>query len=246
MKVLILGAAGRVGRALTTVLSPDHDLVLGDVLALDDPRYIHADVRDPSQLRQAMQGCEAVVHLAIVDWPSLSAQGAGAYETAAFAVHVLGTYNVLWAAVDTGVRRVLYSSSVSAVAGYPKDEMVGSHHRHLGGGVYGITKGFGEELCRMFHHGRGLSVVILRLGNVFCPDLPDRSGPGGHPSRVHVDDVTRAFAQVLASPSPTFALVHVVGDNPGRHWDLEAARTLYGWQPTVSFGPDGLPMEAKA
>jgi len=54
--------------------------------------------------------------------------------------------------------------------------------------------------------------------------------------------VTRAIALALETPEPRYAIVHVVGDNPGRQWDLEAARQLYGWEPRYTFGTDGLPV----
>lgn len=244
MKVLIVGAAGRVGRAATVGLGEEYELVLGDVQPLDDPRYTPLDVLNPEQVQQAVSQVDTVLYMAIVDSSVFDHGRAPGYAHASFGVQVEGVYNVLRAAAETGGKHVLYTSSVSALNGYPEGQMIGSQDRHLGGGVYGITKGFGEELCRMFHQERGLPVTILRLGNVYIPELQghwQQAHP--HPSRVHVQDVVRALGLVLACPRPKFALVHLVGDNRGRHWDLEAARALYGWQPTVSFGPDGRPLE---
>jgi len=254
MKVLITGAAGRLGRTLTRALEASHDLLLGDVVHLDDPRFVPLDVTDLEAARAAARDCDAIAHLAILDWTGPAAGEAWRYAAPAVQVHALGTHNVLQAAWEAGARRVVYTSSVSAVDGIPRDTLVGSDCRHFSNGLYGMTKGFGEDLCRMFHQSLGLPVTVLRLGNLFIPesggawfgnvhisDLATCPAPGPTPSRVHVDDVTRAIALVLEASEPRYALVHVVGDNPGRLWDLEAARQLYGWQPRYTFGPDGLP-----
>ncbi len=241
MRVLITGAAGRLGRVLTAELESEYRLLLGDVRPLADPHHVPLDVRDASQVRAAVANADAVVHLAIVDSENFGGDNLG-YAQAALEVHVIGTHHVLRAAADLGGKRVLYASSVSAVAGYPPDVTVGSEDGHRGGGTYGVTKGLGEELCRHFHEGRGLPVVVLRLGNVYFAD-PSWNRHGSHPSRVDAVEVAQAFARVLATPQPPYALIHVVGDSAARRWDLEAARRLYGWQPKRRFGEDGRPAD---
>ncbi|MBM3477415.1 MAG: NAD(P)-dependent oxidoreductase [Armatimonadetes bacterium] len=255
MKVLITGAAGRLGRKLAPALEANHDLILGDVAHLDDPRFVPLDVTDLEAARSAARDCDAIAHLAILDWTGCVAAEAVRYAADAVRVHAIGTYNMLQAAWEAGVRRFVYTSTVSAVDGLPPGTPVGSDSRHYSNGLYGMTKGFGEDLCRMFHESLRLSVTVLRLGNLFIPesggawfgnvyvlDLATHPVPGLTPSRVHVDDVTRAIALALETPEPGYALVHVVGDNPGRQWDLEAVRRLYGWQPRYTFGADGLPV----
>lgn len=254
MKVLVTGAAGRLGRRLTGELGSRHAVVAGDVAALDDPRYVSLDVCDLDAVRAAAEGCDAVAHLAIVDWPSCGAAESLRHGPRALHVHVLGLHNVLQAAWEAGVRQFVYVSSVSVVDGLPPGTAVDSNTRHFSNEIYGMSKGFGEDLCRLFHHSLGLPVAILRLGNVFAPEgdgawmgsvyvpeLSEVSPPGAMPSRVHVDDVMRAIELALETPEPGYALVHIVGADSGGEWDLEAARYIYGWEPRYSFAPDGLP-----
>ena len=257
MRVLITGAAGRLGRRLTQKLEQDHGLLLGDINPLDDPRYRALDVRDPEAARDAVRGAEAVVHMAILDWPVCGAEEALRYAAPALQVHVLGTQNMLQAAWESGVRQFVYISSVSAVDGLSPQTRIGSDTRHYSNAIYGLTKGFGEDLCRMYHHSVGLPVAILRLGTLYMPEttgcwvgnefFPQAAQeppatPGS--SRVHVDDVTRAIALALHQTAPGYALVHVVGADSGHRWDLDAARQAYGWSPQYAFGPDGLLFEA--
>lgn len=256
MRILIAGAAGRLGRKLAKDLGADHELVLGDIVPLDDPRFVRLDVTDLDASRAAARGCDAIVYMAILDWPPCSAREAMGYTPAALQVHAVGVANLLQAAVEGGIGRFVYISSVSAVDGLPPQTRVGSDTRHYSNAVYGLTKGFGEDLCRMFHRALGLSVAVLRLGtiyiaeaggawigNVFRPDASEQPPVTPGSSRVHGDDVTRAIALALQAPAPGYVLVHVVGADSGDRWDLEAARQVYGWQPRFAFGPHGLPRE---
>lgn len=241
MTILIIGAGGRVGRILTRELGGEHDLLLGDVQPLDDPRFVPLDVLDFEQARQAVARADAVAHLAIADSVRRGGTGGVEYAQEQLQVQVTGTYNVLRAAAEEGRKRVAYASSISAVQGYPPAVMVGAEHRHLGGGLYGLTKGFGEELCRMFASDHRLPVTVLRLGHVYVEEHHGDEAPRHEPYWVHERDVARAFRAALQEPAPPFAIVHIVGDNVGRHWDLEPARGLLGWEPQYSFGRDGRP-----
>lgn len=254
MRVLITGAAGRLGRRLTGVLEGRHDLVLGDVAHLDDSRFVRTDVTDAETVRAGMQGCDGVVHMAILDWPACSSEKALDYTAAAIEVHAGGTHHVLQAAREARVRRIVHISSVSTVDGYPPETLVGSDTRPCSSGVYGMTKGFGEDICRMYHQNFGMPVAVLRLGNIYMPeaggawmgnifvrDSEKQQALKQAPSRVHADDVTRAITLALEAPEPRYALVHIVGADSGDRWDLEAARRAYGWEPRYAFGPDGLP-----
>ena len=118
-KALITGAAGRVGRVLTRELEPDHDLLLGDIQPLDDPRFVPLDVTSADQVQAAVARAEAVIHLAIANRTPETETSSWAYAHAAIQVQVLGTHHVLRAAAEQGRKRVLYASSISAVQGYP-------------------------------------------------------------------------------------------------------------------------------
>lgn len=141
---------------------------------------------------------DAVVHMAIVDWPPCSAEKSLRYAVAALQVHVIGIHHMLQAAWEADVRRFVYVSSVSAVDGIPPGTPVGSHTRHYSNTIYGMTKGFGEDLCRMFHYSLGLPVAVLRLGTVFIPE-----SSGAWIGNVYVPDLTAHPAPrpgVLARP----------------------------------------------
>ncbi len=112
-KVLITGAAGRIGSFLTRNLAGRYDLVLSDILEVTDTRgypYIQADIADLDATRALCRGIETVVHLGAdpsteATWESLLPR------------NVVGVYNVFQAAHEAGCRRVIFASSVNAVGG---------------------------------------------------------------------------------------------------------------------------------
>jgi nucleoside-diphosphate-sugar epimerase len=254
MQVLITGAAGRLGRKLTRALEANHDLILGDIQPLDDARFVHLDITDMAAVRTAVGQCDAAVHAAIMDWPCCEPKEALRYAGPAIQVHVVGLHHMLHAAWEAGVGRFVYTSSLSVVDGIAPGVPVAPDTRHYSNAIYGLTKGFGEDLCRMFHQSFNLSVAVLRLGTVFIPEgdgawqgnvhIPDLvayRAPDPPPARVHVDDVTRAIELAIETTEPRYALVHLVGGDSGNQWDIQAARRIFGWQPQYAFGSNGVP-----
>ena len=254
MNVLVTGAAGRLGHRLAQALEPNHDVLLSDIVPLDVPRFTRLDVTDPDAARAAVQGCDAVVHMAILDWPICPPEEALCHAPGAIRVHAIGTHNMLQAAWETDVRRFVHISSVSVVDGISSDTKANGDTRHFSNDIYGMTKGFGEDICRMFRDVFGFPVAVLRPGSIYMPeaegawignvhysDLTECPTPGTAVSRVHVDDVTRAIELALEASDPGGAPMHVVGADSGDRWDLGTARRAIGWEPRYSFSPDGLP-----
>jgi nucleoside-diphosphate-sugar epimerase len=186
--------------------------------ALSHVDLIEGDVGDLETVRRAMAGVSYVIHLAAMS----SVPHSVADPLVANQTNVVGTLNVLVAARDVGVHRVVYASS-SAVYGedpaLPKREDM--HTLPLS--PYAVSKQAGEHYCRAFHHVYDLPIVVLRYFNVFGPrqdptsqysavipkfiaallqgEPPVIYGDGGQ-SRdfVYVTDVVRA--NLLACESP--------------------------------------------
>jgi len=157
--LLVAGGAGFVGRNLAKkLLERGESVRIYDIrtgLDLSDPNlsFVHGDVGDQAQLRQAMQGVEAVFNLVSL----LPCSRAGRRF---WTVNVEGTRNVLEAAADAGVGKVVHVSS-SIVYGRPErnpcDETCTPHPI----GDYGRSKLEAEAVCKRFMD-RGLKVNIIR------------------------------------------------------------------------------------
>lgn len=175
MKVLVTGAAGFIGSHLVDRLVRDgHDVVGFDNFSngfranVDRIQgtfeFIEGDLRNMDDLHHAVRGVEVVFHEgALGSVPRSIADPQTSYD-----VNVMGTLNLLIAARDAGVRRVVYASS-SSVYG---DTIVSPKHEALTPNPlspYAITKLSAEQTCGVFTRVYGLETVALRYFNVFGP-----------------------------------------------------------------------------
>jgi nucleoside-diphosphate-sugar epimerase len=120
----------------------------------------------------AMSGCARVYHLAAQS----NVLGAVTDTDYSFTSNVVGTYNVLVAARDAGIERVIFTSSREAygeVAQLPVSEDQPLNPKN----AYGASKVAGEVYCRAFQNTYGLDVSILRLANVYGSGDRDRVIP---------------------------------------------------------------------
>jgi len=148
VRVLITGAGGNAGQAIArSVAGAGYDIRLADtvppppdVAALGE--FVRCDTRTPADARNAVDGIDAVIHLAA--WHS--AHTPPVSDATIFAVNVDGTFNVLEACRKSGVQAFVFASSMA----------------YGWGSVYSVTKVLGEELCRAYHEMTGAAVVMLR------------------------------------------------------------------------------------
>jgi len=178
-KVLVIGGAGFIGSFVVSELLKTNvgKVVIYDNFArgkknniaesLNDSRceiYPNGgDVRDVDTLNDAMQGCDAVVHLAAM-W-LLHCKD---FPRTAFHVNIEGTFNVLEACVKNNIKRLIYSSSASVYGDAAEVPMTESHPFN-NKNFYGATKIAGEAMCRAYYDRYGLNYVGLRYMNVYGP-----------------------------------------------------------------------------
>lgn len=138
---------------------------------LDQVELIEGDIRDLETVRRAVNGMEVVFHQAAL--PSVPRSINDPLTT--HAVNATGTLNVLSAARESGVRRVVYASS-SSVYGDSRQLPKREDMLALPKSPYASSKLAGEHYCRAFLTAYGLETVSLRYFNVFGP----RQDPTSH------------------------------------------------------------------
>ncbi|MDI6793012.1 MAG: SDR family oxidoreductase [bacterium] len=123
-----------------------------------------ADIRDMAAVRQAVDGADYVLHQAALPSVPRSIED----PISANEVNITGTLNVLVAARDAGVKRVVYAGSSSAYGdseALPKQEDMVPNPLS----PYAVNKLTGEWYCRIFYKLYGLETVCLRYFNIFGP-----------------------------------------------------------------------------
>jgi nucleoside-diphosphate-sugar epimerase len=221
-----------VGRPLVKALEAEHELRLGDVTPLADSRYVPLDVTDPKQVHTAMQGMEAVVHLAIASGFEGDYEEDG-FNQRRFDVNVKGTWNVLSAAAKAGVKRVVQTSSIMVTWGYPPGEWVASDARPWPEGTYATTKLLAEVLCEQAAKQLGLSIVCLRISKPVDAEDPNLKAHRIRPQWIAFSELVRGYALALTAPDIGFEIITLVGDSTHRRWDLSKAEKILGYRPLV-------------
>ncbi|AWK90247.1 NAD-dependent 4,6-dehydratase LegB [Azospirillum thermophilum] len=125
---------------------------------------IAGDIRDPSQVRAAVQGCGVILHLAALIAIPYSYRAAHSYvET-----NVTGTLNVLEAAREAGIERLVHTST-SEVYGTPQRVPIDETHPLNAQSPYAATKIAADQLALSFHKSFGIPVTVLRPFNTYGP-----------------------------------------------------------------------------
>jgi len=161
----ISGGAGFLGLHLARrLLAEGHRVRTLDVVPLDDAgleqsvEELRGDIRDPERVRALVAGADVVVHAA-------AALPIQASRESIRSVNVGGTENVLHAAHDEGVRRVVFISS-TAVYGVPEKHPIEESDPLVGVGAYGESKIDAEGLCRV----AAVETTIIRPKTFIGPE----------------------------------------------------------------------------
>ncbi len=199
-KVLVTGGAGFIGSNLADELirqgakvSIIDDLSTGSRENLDeisgDFQFYHGDINDAALLRKAISEAEVVFHQAAL--PSVPRSVENPSET--HRVCVDGTFNVLLAAKENGVKRFVYAASSSAYGDQPtlpKVETMSPDPLS----PYAVAKLTGELYCRSFNNVYGLETMALRYFNVF--------GPRQNPSSMYSGVISRFIDALMKGTTP--------------------------------------------
>ncbi len=245
MRVIITGAAGRIGGQIVEELSAAHELVLVDRAPVVGRRSIVADLALPRadsfwrlwpgssrrRWHETFEGAEIILHLA--GEPRVEAPWRQLLHD-----NIEATWNVLEAAARHRVRRVIYAGSNWAVKALERDlapacykpdgPKIGSDAPPRPVNAYGISKAFGELVGRAFvDDGKFGSFVAVRIGS-FLPTPPadERSHRW-----LGTDDLRRLLRRCVEAEFDGFHVVYGVSAQPEAPYDLSHTRRLLSWEP---------------
>jgi nucleoside-diphosphate-sugar epimerase len=208
MKVFVTGGTGFIGGHVVRRLTERGDEVRALVRNPEKGRslthlgceLIPGDLSDTGAIESGMEGCEAAIH------------GAAMYEVgipesehrAMYDANVIGTENVLRSALDAGLRKVVYISTVGAF-GNTRGQVVDESYEHPGASFtsyYEETKLEAHRLAKRLISEAGLPCVIVQPGGVYGPD--DHSPLGRQ-----MDQFLAGRMPLIAFPELGFNMVHV-------------------------------------
>ncbi len=176
MRIALTGSTGKLGSVVARELREHgHDVVGLDAVGQRVPGFVHVELTDYGQVIDALGGVDrsprfdAVVHLGAIPAPGLLT------DAATFHNNMTSTFNVFWAAVRTGIERIVYASS-ETVLGLPFDVPppyipVDEEYAPRPESVYSIVKTLEEQLAReLVRWYPDLSITALRFSNVMWPE----------------------------------------------------------------------------
>ena len=248
MKVVITGARGKVGRAATqALLDAGHDVLATDLtrpIFDSEPegsaRYQMANLTDAGDAFAVIRGADAVVHAAAIPDPLHDP------PHAVFGNNVMATFNVIEAAVRSGVSRFVYISSETVPGfNFPEREVlpqyapVDENHPAHPQDPYALSKYFGELLMNAAVERSDIRCISLRPSWVQTEETYERNigslvrgpaGPSGNLwSYVDVDDLADAIVAATQSKLPGHEIFYVAAaDNIGSRNFEEMLHQIYG------------------
>lgn len=251
-RVLVTGGSGRFGRFVVDELMRAYEVtVLDKAPPQQKVGHVGADVLNLEAVRQGCAGQEGVIHLAGLD------SGVQAPEHEYFETNVMGTWNVLAAAEEAGVRRVIVCSSIAAFGlealhpGSKLDYLPFDEAHPLRPAVaYDLSKRVCEPVARSFALRGRLSILCLRPAWIIFPsrvhevDRHVRALDGAldptlkplppHRAYVRPDDAARAFRLALEHDDGRFDIVNVgAADTMSPLPTLEVMQRTFGSPPVV-------------
>ncbi|WP_435171055.1 NAD-dependent epimerase/dehydratase family protein [Falsirhodobacter sp. 1013] len=218
-RLLITGAAGLLGQELAERLAPDWNLTLFDLVRAPErggARILVGDMGDPADVTAAVQGADAILHLACRHGENVTFE-----ET--LDANYRGSIALMDAAVANGVSHVVFASSNHGWGLYPRTAApLAADAPPRPDGWYGINKIWTEAMLSFYADTRGLTATSLRIGNCGA-SVPDER-------RTHMwisfDDLAALTTLALTRQGPGHRAVFATADCAAPFFDNSGAKAI--------------------
>jgi nucleoside-diphosphate-sugar epimerase len=246
LKVVVTGGSGRIGRYVIRELLGKHEVTDFDMKKPEKGiEFVVGDITRLEDCMKAFKGADVVVHLAAIPDPLKDP------PERVFRMNVMGTFCVLEAAANCGVKKVVATSSDSALGFifskrplvpeyFPMDE----NHPLRPQDPYGLSKLIDEEICRSYSAAYGIETICLRPCWVWFPenagyylDFVEKPDDFVKNLWLYVDarDVAQAFRLALEKESLLHDVFFVTAeDNTSRIDTLKLIEKYYPQVPKIS------------
>ena len=237
MKVVVIGAAGWVGRAVLENFAGRHEVRAFDYNPAAwevyrrfdgdwDGEKVFGDVADFHAVDSALDGMDGVVNLTAY----FGYQDPPENNWKPFLINVKGVWNILESARRRSLRRVVQMSS--CVVKHPDGIFLSSEVRSKEGDLYGITKRLQEETCRQYHDAYGVRIIVFRPATIGDSRLGiNRDGAPAHGGIQWVcrHDLAEACHLALENDSIDFDIMHTASHpEADKYCNVARSREILG------------------
>jgi nucleoside-diphosphate-sugar epimerase len=225
--ILITSGSSRLAQSLAAGLKEKHSIRLTErapVKTEDD--FVECALGHDTQTNVAVRGVEAIVHVAET-LPDETPEQQIDHLTR-------GTYNLLWAAAEENVPRVVFLSTLEVMTGYdPRFTVSETWRPRPSAEPRVLSKHLGEFTSREFARDNKTNIVVLRLGKVVRAD--DVKEQPFDPLWVDERDVVHAVSRALEAKLGRWQIFHIQADSPRARFSVRRAQKSLGYQPRFQF-----------
>lgn len=228
MKVLVTGAAGRLGSVVCAeLIEAGHEIKAVDYRHREGLKFklIHADLRDEIQVYGLLEGCDAVAHLG--NHPNLVS---GPSPQRILAENTAMNANVFRGALDLGIHRIVFASSIQAIIKIPNGmraeppyeipylPLDGSVTTNPGPNFYALSKEFGERMLEELSAVEpALAATAIRFPVLVHENWFERFTAGGKPAAPSVFNFGEALGYLMFADAAGLVRAVLEKQRPGYH-----------------------------
>ena len=226
MKLLLTSATSTLASCVASELH-DHQLRITDRTMSDLPgEYVCAPLEHDGSTNLLVRDMDAIV---VAGEPLADETGPEYLDAMSRRL-----YNLLMAAHEEGVRRIVYLSTLELMTAYGPEYIVTERWRPRPTPEPRLLgKHLGEYVCREFAREHKLTVVVLRIGKVVA--VGDVAGEAVDAMWLDQGDLGAAIEKALVADLPPWTVLHVQGNQPGARFPVGDAERIIGFTPAVDF-----------
>ncbi len=223
-KVLILGACGQIAPHLLPGLEPHYDLCLTDIVPHPDGKpTLTTDVTSYDQVLETARGMDAIMNFTVVR----------ADPTQSFHVNTLGALNVMKAAAELGIKKVIHTGPQTISLAHGHDFDIKDVPKAPGTNYYLITKMLGMEICRIYARTHGIQTIAFHFLGLRPKPTEHVQGTDFHPFTIVYDDLAHAsrLALEIESVPDDVQEFNMLSFEAQGKYSIEKARRILGYEP---------------
>ncbi|KZE72922.1 NAD-dependent epimerase [Paenibacillus jamilae] len=224
-KILITGAAGTIGKVLYGGLKAEgkYEIIAADMKKDEEAGIVEMDIQDVVRLAELTRGVDTVLHFAWI-------KDEGDFLGKVLSGNVSGAYKLYEAAVQNGVKRIIFASSNHATGFYKVGEAIDVEDPYRPDSLYGLSKCYIELLGRLYADQGKISSINIRIGNFPGDDRP-HSERAAHIWISERDMIHLTVCCIEARSDMSYLNLYGTSANTDNYYDIGYLEERIGYKP---------------